>query len=106
MVMDEIRGEVTIVELSDSPIPSEFNVGRFARTARPPRNHIDGDFKLVIYERQNAEPFHELFNLVIDPAEKTNLLNEQPARATKLHSQLRDCQQSVLKSLRRGDYGR
>lgn len=70
-----------------------------------PRAIIEGDFKLVIHERKNAEPLHELFNLATDPAEKTNLLNEQPALAAKLQSQLRDWQQSVLKSLRGGDYG-
>ncbi|MBC7821256.1 MAG: sulfatase-like hydrolase/transferase [Planctomycetaceae bacterium] len=70
-----------------------------------PRAIIDGQFKLVIHEPNQAAPKHELFNLDSDPAEKTDLLQKQPAVAEKLQAQLHRWQQSVLRSLIGADYG-
>ena len=69
-----------------------------------PRAIIDGRFKLVIHEQQTGEATHELFDLQADPAEKSNLSEQQPAVAAKLQGQLRSWQQSVLKSLTGADY--
>ncbi len=69
-----------------------------------PRAIIDGSFKLVIHEQKNGEPKLELFDLKSDPAEKINLIEQQPATAEKLKSQLREWQQSVLTSLTGADY--
>ncbi len=69
-----------------------------------PRAIIDGHFKLVIHEPAKGDPKHELFDLQSDPAEKTNLIKEQPATAAKLQTQLREWQDSVLKSLSGADY--
>jgi arylsulfatase A-like enzyme len=65
---------------------------------------IDGNFKLVIHEPKQGAPKRELFDLQADPAEKNNLLAEQPAIAGKLQTELRDWQQSVLTSLTGADY--
>ena len=65
---------------------------------------IDGSFKLVIQETKKGDPKPELFDLKSDPAEKTNLIEQQPATADKLKSQLREWQESVLKSLTGADY--
>ena len=70
-----------------------------------PRAIIDGRFKLVIHEQQNGRVRRELFDLQADPAEKTNLVEEQPAAADRLQTQLRAWQQSVLQSLAGADYG-
>lgn len=70
-----------------------------------PRAFIDGRFKLVIHEQPNGNVRRELFDLAADPAEKTNLFDQQPALAEKLQAKLRDWQQSVLKSLTGADYG-
>jgi arylsulfatase A-like enzyme len=68
-----------------------------------PRAIIEGDHKLVIREKQE-ETSIELFNLKADPAEKTNLIDQQPELARKLQTDLRDWQESVLKSLTGSDY--
>ena len=69
-----------------------------------PRAIIDGRFKLVIHEQKNGDPQRELFDLEADPAEKTNLITQQPATAEKLQILLRHWQQSVLRSLTGADY--
>ena len=71
-----------------------------------PRAIIDGRFKLVIHETKQADPRRELFDLQADPAEKNNLIPQQPAVAEKLQIQLRAWQDSVLHSLTGGDYTR
>jgi arylsulfatase A-like enzyme len=65
---------------------------------------IDRDMKLVIHEEKTGASRIELFNLKADPAEKTNLKEQQPAIAGKLQTQMREWQQSVLHSLSGADY--
>lgn len=69
-----------------------------------PRAIIDGRFKLVVHEQKNGEVKRELFNLVSDPAEKTNLLEQQATLAGNLESKLHEWQRSVLNSLTGADY--
>jgi len=69
-----------------------------------PRAIIDGHFKLVIHEAASGDPKRELFDLQADPAEKTNLAQQEPAIAAKLQTRLREWQQSVLQSLSGADY--
>lgn len=71
-----------------------------------PRAIIDGRFKLVIHEQKKGAPKKELFNLEADPAEKTNLLGQQPATAEALEETLHQWQKSVLQSLTGADYPR
>ena len=69
-----------------------------------PRAIIDGHYKLVVHEqKKSGEVKQELFDLAEDPAEKTNLLDQQPDIAKKLQSELHDWQQSVLHSLTGSD---
>lgn len=69
-----------------------------------PRAIIDGNFKLVIHEQKRGDPKKELFDLQADRAEKTNLIEQQPAAAENLQAQLHQWQQSVLQSLTGADY--
>jgi arylsulfatase A-like enzyme len=69
-----------------------------------PRAIIDGQFKLVIHEMKSGHVKRELFNLESDPAEKTNLFDQQPTLAEKLQIKLQTWQQSVLISLTGADY--
>jgi len=70
-----------------------------------PRAIIDGHYKLVVHEQKKGGGVkQELFDLATDPAEKTNLIEQQPETAQKLQSELRDWQQSVLNSLTGADY--
>ena len=69
-----------------------------------PRAIVDGRFKLVVHEDQTGKSHSELFDLAVDPAEKSNLFHEQPALAEKLQSRLRGWQNSVLHSLSGADY--
>jgi hypothetical protein len=71
---------------------------------RGPRALIDGRFKLVIHEARGGNVRRELFDLQADPAEKVNLLEQDPATADRLQTRLRDWQQSVLRSLTGADY--
>ena len=71
---------------------------------RGPRAIIDGHFKLVLHEQRNGGMERELFDLQADPGEKTNLLKQQPDAAEGLHTQLRQWQGSVLRSLSGADY--
>lgn len=68
-----------------------------------PRAIIEGDHKLVIREKK-GETSIELFNLKADPAEISNLIDQNPGLARKLRADLRQWQESVLKSLTGGDY--
>jgi hypothetical protein len=69
-----------------------------------PRAITDGRFKLVIHEQKQGEAKRELFDLETDPAEKTNLFQQQPETAAKLQTTLRDWQRSVLHRLTGKDY--
>lgn len=69
-----------------------------------PRAIIVEQYKLVLHESQNGTLKRELFDLSTDPAEKNNLLENQPAMADKLESELRNWQSSVLNSLSGADY--
>lgn len=73
---------------------------------RGPRAIIEGRFKLVIHDPKGAQPNRELFDLETDPAEKTNLIKQQPAVAAQLQAKLTRWQDSVLKSLTGADYDR
>jgi arylsulfatase A-like enzyme len=67
------------------------------------RSIIQGDHKLVIRENK-GEPDIELFDLKTDPAEKTDLADQLPELALKLQADLRQLQESVLRSLTGADY--
>lgn len=65
---------------------------------------IDGHAKLVIHETPKGNPKIELFDLLADPAEKTDLSGQQPAVVRDLQTKLRGWQESVLRSLTGLDY--
>ena len=67
---------------------------------------IDGSFKLVIHDSKKGESKHELFDLKSDPAEKTNLIDQQPSTAERLKHELRAWQKSTLESLTGADYSK
>ena len=69
-----------------------------------PRAIIDGRFKLVIHESAQGQPTRELFDLVADPGEKTNVLARHPDTGASLDRKLRAWQDSVLQSLQGQDY--
>lgn len=69
-----------------------------------PRAIIAGHHKLVIHEQNGGNVKRELFDLAADPAEQTNILDQQEAVADQLEAKLRDWQQSVLDSLTGADY--
>lgn len=79
-----------------------------------PRSIIEGNYKLVIHEETgkgrakgkgtDTTANQELFDLQSDPTEKTNLLDKKPDIATKLQTEMRQWQDSVLHSLTEADY--
>ncbi|MBK8036830.1 MAG: sulfatase-like hydrolase/transferase [Verrucomicrobiaceae bacterium] len=70
------------------------------------RSIIEGDSKLIIHDSKQGQPKIELFDLKADPAEKTNLADQQPQLVKSLQTQLREWQGSVLQSLAGTDYGK
>ena len=68
-----------------------------------PRVVLDGNYKLIVNERGN-ETIRELYDLLTDPAESNNLIDEQPQVADRLDRQLKNWQRSVLTSLTGADY--
>lgn len=71
-----------------------------------PRAVIDGNYKLVVHEGKAGEPRYEVFDLAADPAEKSNLSEQNPALSKKLQAELKSWQQSVLHSLSGADYAK
>jgi arylsulfatase A-like enzyme len=71
---------------------------------RGPRSIIDGAHKLIIHDRKDGETTRELFDLIADPGETNNLSTAHPELVETLAKQLRAWQESVLESLRGGDY--
>ena len=67
-----------------------------------PRAVLDGRYKFVI--DANKTSGRELFDVVTDPAEKTNLLATHPDIAARLEQHLHTWQTSVLTSLTGADY--
>ncbi len=101
------QGTTPLVKLSGTKATRDFLNFRYPEVNqadfRGPRSIIEGDHKLVVSE-QKGETFIELFDLESDPAEKTNLADQQPELAKKLQADLRQWQESVLKSLTGADY--
>ncbi len=101
-------GTTPLVKLMDGKATRNFINWRHPQVTeadyRGPRAIIDGNLKLVIHESKNDNLRRELFDLNVDPAEATNLVDQQMERADQLQSKLRDWQQSVLTSLSGADY--
>lgn len=70
-----------------------------------PRALVDNRYKLVLHEQKDGKVKEELFDLRADPAETKNLIAEKPDLAQPLRRQLREWQESVLKSVGGADYG-
>lgn len=101
------KGTTPLVKLSGNKATRDFLNFRYPAVNpddfRGPRAIIEGDHKLVVHERKGQTNI-ELFDLKSDPAEKTNLADQQPELVRKLQADLRQWQESVLKSLTGVDY--
>jgi arylsulfatase A-like enzyme len=101
------KGTTPLVKLGPDGTPTRNFQNFHHPDIRPedfagPRAIVDNRYKLVVDGERGASK--ELFDLRADPAEKTNLIQSQPAVAAKLEQQLREWQQSVLTSLIGADY--
>lgn len=101
-------GTTPLVKLSAGKATRDFRNVRHPPVADAdflgPRSIIDGHLKLVVHEQKKGPPKQELFDLETDPAETANLFDQRPDAAKRLQRQLRDWQQSVLRSLGGADY--
>ncbi|MCC6507777.1 MAG: sulfatase-like hydrolase/transferase [Pirellulaceae bacterium] len=104
------RGTTPLAKLQGGKATRDFTNFRHPTIAESdylgPRAIVDGDFKLVIHDAKNGNSKQELFNLATDPAEKENLIEAESAKAQQLKTQMRQWQESVLKSLTTADYGK
>jgi arylsulfatase A-like enzyme len=71
---------------------------------RGPRAILDNRYKLVLHDEKDGETLRELFDIISDPGEKTNVISSYPQLAKELENQLKEWQQSVLESLIGADY--
>jgi arylsulfatase A-like enzyme len=62
---------------------------------------IDNDYKLI---RNNKGATFELYNLIGDPGETQNLIDQQPEIAARMRHQLDEWSQSVDRSMTGADY--
>lgn len=83
-------------QLPDPPHPLEHFPGHAA--------WIDGDWKLHRIEPRDGRVRWELYDLVSDPAEETNLAEQQPERVAQLRPALEAWFESVLRSYNGEDY--
>lgn len=67
------------------------------------RSILDNQYKLVIDDRKKKTT-KELYDILNDPGETTNLIEEYPIVAADLEEQMKNWQTSVLKSLTEQDY--
>ena len=66
---------------------------------------LDNRYKLVIHGKGDGESSRELFDMILDPAEERNLMEDLPRLAESMESRLLVWQRSVLNSLTGADYG-
>ena len=70
-----------------------------------PRVMLGNRYKLVVHDgKADAGPLIELFDLKADPAEETNLAEQDSAIVEQMQAELRTWQHSVLVSLTGADY--
>jgi arylsulfatase A-like enzyme len=102
------KGTTPLAKLMDGKATRDFQNYRQPPLSEDdllgPRAIIDGQHKLVIHELKDGGVRYELFDLQSDPAEKKNLIEQQPDLASRLKAKLRTWQQSVLHSLTGADY--
>ncbi len=102
------QGTTPLVKVLDGIATRNFKNWRHPRMSDAdfdgPRTAVDNRFKLVLHDEEDGKLKRELFDLRADPAEKHNLIEQQPEVADKLQRQLRQWQESVLRSLGGADY--
>jgi arylsulfatase A-like enzyme len=102
------EGTTPLVKKVRGKATRDFTNLRFPVTTpadfRGPRSFIAGDHKLILHDARTGPPKVELFDLMTDPAEKTNLADEEPGRVAELRRGLQVWQESVLHSLTGADY--
>ena len=103
---DELVGTTPLVKMLDGRFTRHFeNYHQPEITEQDftgPRSILDNRYKLVM--EADGKTSKELFDMRADPAEMKNLIKDKRDVARKLEKQLRDWQQSVLKSVGGADY--
>lgn len=66
------------------------------------RSVLDNRYKLVISGMEEGS--RELFDMINDPQEQNNLIDQEPEIAARMEQQMRSWQESILKSLTGADY--
>jgi arylsulfatase A-like enzyme len=99
------EGTIPIAKLMDGLFTRNFKNYRHTEIVDEDylggRAVLDDRYKLVVDGHPNSG--NELFDLRKDPAEKNNILHDEPEIAERLDRQLREWQDSVLNSLTGAD---
>ena len=102
------EGTTPLAKIQDGVATRNFRNFHFpdikSRDFEGPRAILDNRYKLVIQQNSEGKILRELFDVRVDPGEKTNLINSQPKLASDLEMILNQWQESVLKSLIGKDY--
>lgn len=104
------KGTTPLAKMAGGKATRDFNNFRHPtiheRDYLGPRSVIEGNYKLVVHNSSKATSKVELFDLKVDPAERNNLIGQQPEVVKELQIKLRLWQDSVLNSLTGADYKR
>lgn len=102
------QGTTPLVKMMNGVFTRNFRNLRHPRITEQdflgPRAALNNRYKLIVREQAGGDPQKELFDVLNDPAEKTDLIARHPSIAADLERQLRNWQESVLQSLTGADY--
>lgn len=102
------EGTTPLIKMMNGKYTRSFRNFYYPGTAEAhfngPRVMMDDRYKLLMEAESSEQPIVELYDLIEDPAEQRNLAGTQPEIVQKMQQQLRDWQESVLRSLEEKDY--
>ncbi|WP_209330293.1 sulfatase-like hydrolase/transferase [Lunatimonas salinarum] len=109
LAADQQTGTTPLVKLMNGLATRNFKNFRYTDIQEAdfggPRVWLDNQYKLVIHGGSGEKAKRELFDVLADPEEQHNVIQNLPELAEKMEAEMSQWQQSVLESLTGRDYG-